>query len=259
MVVDRKKIALELLKAEKERKAIPPLTKKYPNITVDDAYAIQLEQVSHKLTLNHKVVGKKIGLTSKAMQDLFGVNEPDYGHLFDNMFEIDGSEIYLSELLQPKIEFEIAFHLKKDLQGPHITALDVIQATEYITPAFEIIDSRIKDWKIRFEDTVADNGSSAKVVLGQRAIRIQDVDITNIGMVVYRNGKILDTASSAAVMGNPALAIAWLANSLYKYGISLKKDEIILSGALTKAVEIHAGDEFTAEFSQLGSVSVSFI
>lgn len=247
-----------LLEAEKNKQSIEPLTSTFPDITVDEAYYIQLKQIQEKVSKGAKVVGKKIGLTSKVMQNMFQVNEPDYGHLLDNMLHIDGEEIALDAFLEPKLEFEIAFVLKKDLQGPGVTIIDVVEATDYVAPAFEVIDSRIKDWKIRFEDTVADNGSSARAILGGYPTPIEDIDLTHLGMAVYRNGKFLDAATGAAVMGNPARAVAWLANALGKYDISLHKGDIVLSGALTAAIPINNGDTFTADFAHIGSVSASF-
>ncbi|MBN6185384.1 fumarylacetoacetate hydrolase family protein [Aneurinibacillus sp. BA2021] len=247
-----------LLAAEKTRIAIPPLLQTYPNLTVEDAYRIQLAAVDRKVVEGARVVGKKIGLTSKAMQEMFNVAQPDYGHLFDSMLHVDGAVIDVRPFLQPKLEVEIAFILKEEIKGPGVSALDVINATEYVVPAFEIIDSRIADWKIAFEDTVADNGSSACAVLGGRPTPLADLDLHHIGMVVSRNGKQIDTAAGAAVMGNPIHAVAWLANAIGEYGISLQAGEVILSGAFAAAVPIEAGDTFTAEFAHIGSVSVTF-
>lgn len=251
-------IAHQLLEAEKTKQPIPPLTDTYKQITVEDAYHVQLEQIKEKTANGSQIVGKKIGLTSKAMQQMFQVNEPDYGHLLDHMLFVDGEEISLDSYIQPKLEFEIAFLLKKDLKGPGVTTLDVVEATDYVVPALEVIDSRISDWQIRFEDTVADNGSSAGAIIGGVPTKLSDVDLAKIGMVVTKNGKLLDTAAGAAVMGNPLHAVAWLANALGRFDISLQAGEIILSGALTKAVPITGGDTFTAEFAHIGSVSASF-
>ncbi|AXF57212.1 2-keto-4-pentenoate hydratase [Salicibibacter kimchii] len=247
-----------LLKAEKNKQSIEPLTDTFPEITVDEAYNIQLKQIQEKVSKGAAVVGKKIGLTSKAMQDMVQVSEPDYGHLLDNMIHLDGEDLSLDPFSEPKLEFEIAFVLKNDLQGPGVTVLDVIESTNYVAPAFEVIDSRIKDWNIRFEDTVADNGSSARAIIGGNPTAIDDVDLTHLGMVVYRNGKYLDSATGAAVMGNPVKAVAWLANALGKYEISLQNGDIVLSGALTAAIPIEDGDTFTADFAHIGSVSSSF-
>ncbi|OLO26683.1 2-keto-4-pentenoate hydratase [Alkalihalophilus pseudofirmus] len=250
--------AKRLLEAEKTRNVIEPLTVTFPEITVDEAYHAQLEIIRQKVENGSIIVGKKIGATSKAIQNMFGVNVPDYGHLLDDMMFVDGETISLSQYIQPKVEFEIAFILKKDLKGPKVTTLDVIEATDYIVPAIEIIDSRIEDWKIKFEDTVADNGSSASAIIGGKPTKLDGIDLTNIGMVAYKNGEILDSAAGAAVLGNPLRSVAWLANSLAKYDVSLKAGEIVLSGALTSAVPIEAKDTFTAEFAHIGSVSVSF-
>lgn len=251
--------AKRLLEAEQSKQAIQPLTVDYPMLTVDDAYAIQLEQIREKVENGATIVGKKIGLTSKVMQNMFQVNEPDYGHLLDDMILLDGETVSLENFIQPKLEFEIAFVLKKDLKGPGVTVIDVIEATDYIVPAFEVIDSRIRDWEIKFEDTVADNGSSARAILGGKPTRLDDIDLAHIGMAVYRNGKFLDSAAGAAVLGNPTRAVAWLANALGKYDISLYAGEMVLSGALSAAVQIEKGDTFTAEFAHIGSVSATFL
>ncbi|SDH69333.1 2-keto-4-pentenoate hydratase [Alteribacillus persepolensis] len=250
--------ASRLLEAEKTKSVIEPLTTKFPAITVDEAYHTQLEIIRQKVENGSVIVGKKIGATSKAIQNMFGVKVPDYGHLLDDMMFVDGETISLSQYIQPKVEFEIAFILKKDVKGPAVTTLDVMEATDYIVPAIEIIDSRIADWKIKFEDTVADNGSSASAIIGGKPTNIDGIDLTNIGMVAYKNGEMLDCAAGAAVLGNPLRSVAWLANSLAKYDVSLKAGEIVLSGALTSAVLIEANDTFTAEFGHIGSVSVSF-
>lgn len=250
--------AARLFQAEETKKAIEPLTVTYPEITVDEAYQTQLEIIRHKVENGAKIVGKKIGATSKAIQNMFGVNQPDYGHLLDDMMFVEGDTISLDQYIQPKVECEIAFILKKDLKGPNVTIMDVVEATDYIVPAIEVIDSRISDWKIKFEDTIADNGSSASAIIGGKPTKLDGVDLTHIGMVIYKNGEMMDTAAGAAVLGNPLRAVAWLANSLGKYDVSLKAGEIILSGALTSAVEIEEQDTFTAEFAHIGSVSATF-
>ncbi|MFX3624302.1 MAG: 2-keto-4-pentenoate hydratase [Ectobacillus sp.] len=251
-------LAKRLLEAEKNLQPIRPLTEDNPNIDIDDGYHIQILQIEEKVKAGARIVGKKIGLTSKAMQNMFCVNQPDFGHLLNTMMHVDGEEIPVRQFIQPKLESEIGFVLKQDLKGPGVSALDVLQATDYIVPAFEIIDSRIEDWKIKFEDTVADNGSSARAVLGGNPVSIENIDLAHIGMVVYKNGQQVATAAGAAVLGNPLRAVAWLANALGSYGIPLKSGEIILSGAFTAAVPVEAGDTFTAEFDRIGSVTVSF-
>ncbi|MFD3445905.1 2-keto-4-pentenoate hydratase [Microbacteriaceae bacterium 4G12] len=254
---NHEELARTLLEAEKRLQPIRPLTDD-AELDIDDAYQIQILQIEEKVKAGSKIVGKKIGLTSKAMQNMFHVNQPDFGHLLDTMMHVDGEVISINQFIQPKLESEIGFVLKEDLQGPGVSIVDVLRATDYIVPAFEIIDSRIKDWKIKFEDTVADNGSSARAVLGGTPTAIHNLDLAHIGMVVYQNGEQIATAAGAAVLKSPLHAVAWLANALGKYDIPLKAGEIILSGAFTAAVPIHAGDTFTAEFAHIGSVTVSF-
>lgn len=256
--IRHEEIANRLLEAEQTRQPVDPLTNTYPGITVEDAYRIQIAQVDAKIARGEKIVGKKIGLTSEAMQKMFNVTTPDYGHLLDRMMHVDGERIAIDDFIQPKLEAEIAFVLQKDLNGPGVSMTDVIAATAYVVPAFEVIDSRIKDWKIKFEDTVADNGSSARAILGGKPTSLLNLDLQQIGMIVSRNGEQIDTAAGAAVMGNPVRAVAWLANELGKFGISLKAGEVILSGALAAAVPVEAGDAFTAEFAHIGTVSATF-
>ncbi|WP_066250355.1 fumarylacetoacetate hydrolase family protein [Neobacillus drentensis] len=250
--------AAKLGEAEVSRVGIDPITLTDPDITVDEAYHIQLENIKKKLNEGKKIVGKKIGLTSVAVQKMLGVNEPDYGHLLDDMVIENGSTISCKTMLQPKVEGEIAFILKKDLKGPNVTVLDVIQATDYVVPALEIVDSRIQDWKIKLQDTVADNASSGLFVLGGKPTKISDINLELIGMALYQNGEIANTGVGAAALGNPAACVAWLANRLADYDISLKKGEVILSGALSGMVVAKPGDTFAARFAHLGQVSVNF-
>lgn len=257
--MEHKKIAIELLQAETARKPIEPLTAVHPELTVEDAYRIQQAGIEIKLSQGRKVIGKKIGLTSRGMQQLLGVNEPDYGHLLDNMLLLEGIPCRTDELLQPKIEGELAFILQETLKGPGVTIADVYRATEYIVPAFEIVDSRIRDWKIKLADTIADNASSARLVLGSRLIRIKDLDLRLIGMMLEKNGELVNSGVGAEVWGNPAAAVAWLANKLAHFGIALEAGEIVLSGALTAAAAANAGDVFTVSFYGLGSLSLKFV
>lgn len=257
--MELEKLAAALIEAEQTKVAVPRLTTRFPTLDKDDAYKIQLLQINQKVKAGAKIVGKKIGLTSKAMQDMLGVNEPDYGHILDSMAGLDGEVIHISDYVQPRLESEIAFILKEDLIGPKVTVTDVVRATDYIVPAFELIDSRIENWDIGFEDTVADNGSSARAIIGGKPMKLDEVDLTHIGMNVYKNGQLIDQAAGAAVMGNPLEAVAWLANALSRYDIPLLKGEIILSGALVKAVDVEAGDHFRAAFAHIGEVEVSFV
>lgn len=252
------KITEELLEAERTKQAIAPLTQQYSELNVTDAYHIQLEVMKKKTSEGRTIIGKKVGLTSLAMQKMLGVDEPDYGHLLDDMQVADGGSIKISDLLSPKIEAEIGFILGEDLRGLNVTYLDVLMATKYIVPTLEIIDSRIADWKIQLIDTVADNGSSAKVVVGSKLSKIEGIDLRSLGMVMCNNGEMISTGSGAAALGHPAHAIAWLANKLHEFDISLKAGELILPGALSAALAVKEGDSISAYFGPLGSVSVTF-
>lgn len=247
-----------LAEAESTRVGISPLTSIDSELKVKEAYYVQLENIKKKVEQGQKIIGKKIGLTSLAMQNLLGVDEPDYGHLLDSMVVENGGFISFDKVIQPKVEAEIAFILKKELRGPNLTALDVLQATECIVPALEIVDSRVKDWKIKLADTVADNASSGFYVLGGKPIKVEDIDLELIGMAFYKNGELVNTGVGAAALGNPANCVAWLANKLSEFDIPLRAGEVILSGALSAAIEARAGDSFTARFAHIGQVSVHF-
>ncbi len=247
-----------LAKAVAQGKGVAPITSLYPDITPAEAYQIQLVTIQRKLEQGYRVVGKKIGLTSQAMQKLLGVDQPDYGHLLDDMVVENGGEIPFHKVLQPRVEGEIAFVLKRDLTGPRVTELDVLQATDYVLPALEIVDSRIADWKITLPDTIADNASSGLYVLGGKPVSVDKVDLAQIGMVLYKNGEIVNTGVGAAALGNPATCVAWLANKLFEFGIVLKAGEVVLSGALSAAANAAPGDHFQARLAHLGEVSVRF-
>lgn len=255
-VIDQ--IADTLLDAERSKQAVPPLTQQYTELNVTDAYNVQLEVLKRKLSEGRTVIGKKVGLTSVAMQKMLGVDEPDYGHLLDDMKVENGAKVKVSNLLSPKIEAEIGFVLGEDLKGPNVTFLDVLMATKYVVPTLEIIDSRIADWKIGLVDTVADNGSSAMVVVGDETAEIDGIDLRSVGMILSKNGEMVATGSGAAALGHPAHAIAWLANKLHEFGITLKAGELILPGALSAAIAVEKGDTVTAQFGSVGSVSVTF-
>lgn len=256
--MDCKKFAQELFDAEKGHYQIEMLTASNPDMSVEDAYAIQLENVSKKVAAGEKVIGMKIGLTSKAMQNLLHVNEPDYGHLTDKMLVIEGDFCPIDELNQPKVEGELAFCLKKPLRGPGVTIADVYNATDWVVPAIEIVDSRIKDWKITLLDTIADNGSSARFILGGRMTPIGNVDMRLTGMTLEKNGELVNSGTCAEVWGNPAAAVAWLANKLSTFNIELREGNIVMAGALTAALPAAKNDSFTVTFHGLGSVTVKF-
>lgn len=253
-------LAEALLEAERTKQAIAPLTETNEGIAAADAYAVQLEQIRQKVDDGATVKGLKIGLTSKAMQEMLNVYTPDYGFILDTMVYDEVEGLPTESFIQPKVEFEIAFVFNKELKGPNVTVQDVIDATDYVVPAVEVIDSRIENWNIKFEDTVADNGSSAGAILGEKRTLLKEIeDITNIPMIVKKNGEFLDEATSSAVLGNPLNAVVWLANEVSTYDISIKPGMFVLSGALSKAVTFEAGDEFEADFGILGKVSVNIL
>jgi len=260
LVYDEKIIRFseQLAEAERRCQGVPPLTDQDPELTVEQAYQVQLCTVRRKLQAGCRITGKKIGLTSLAMQQLLGVDQPDYGHLLDSMVIENHGLISWSQVLQPRVEAEIAFVLKRDLRGPRVTVMDVLQATEYVVPALEIVDSRILDWKIKLQDTIADNASSGLYVLGGKPLAVDELDLAQLGMVLYKNGEMMNTGVGAAALGHPAACVAWLANKLYEFDISLKAGEVILSGALSAAVHAGPGDHFRARFAHLGEVGVRF-
>jgi 2-keto-4-pentenoate hydratase len=250
-------ISNQLAVAAKEGKAISPISSDFPDLTADDAYKIQLMNINAKCDAGRTIVGKKIGLTSKAMQDMLGVDQPDYGVLLDDMV-IHGDSIERDTLLQPKVEAEIAFVLKQDLIGPGIEVADVLAATDYVSASFEIVDSRIKDWKINLIDTISDNASSGVFVLSEKRVPIDAIDLKTVHMRLYKNGVQVNEGYGSAALGDPAYCVAWLANKMGEYGVPLKKGEVVLSGALSAAVSAEKGDVFKAEFSTLGTVETTF-
>lgn len=240
------------------KKTIAPLTEQEPEITLEDAYRIQQRFIDRRLAVGERIVGKKIGVTSKPVQNFLGVYQPDFGQLTSDMVYEAGTSIDLSELIQPKAEAELAFVLKEDLIGPGITAMDVIRATDYVVPCFEIVDSRIDNWKIKIQDTVADNASCGVYVLGEAKGDPRDLDLTLAGMVLEKNGELLSTSVGAAVQGSPANAVAWLANTLGELGLPFRAGEVILSGSQSVLVEVKGGDELVCTVGGLGSCRVSF-
>jgi 2-keto-4-pentenoate hydratase len=253
-----KSFSNQLIEAERNRVGSKPLTELKPSITIHEAYHIQLKTIARKVETGATIVGKKIGLTSIAMQELLGVDEPDYGHLLDEMAIENNGTVLKPQVLQPRVEGEIAFVLKEELRGPNVTAEDVLKATDYVLPALEIVDSRITDWKIKLQDTIADNASTGLFVLGDRPVSIEDVNLKEVGMNFYRNGELMNTGKGSAALGDPAYCVAWLANKLHEFNLTLEPGELILSGALSAAVYANPGDEFSAVFDGLGKVSCTF-
>ena len=238
---------------------LDPLSSRHPDITIEDAYAIQQRLIARRLGAGERVVGKKIGVTSQAVRNMLGVFQPDFGILLDGMVYNEGQPIEARTLIQPKAEGEIAFVLKKDLMGPGVTAADVMAATEGVMACFEIVDSRIRDWKIQIQDTVADNASCGVFVLGDRLVDPRDVDLATCGMVLEKNGEIVATGAGAAALGHPANAVAWLANTLGRLGMGLKAGEVVLSGSLGIMVPVQAGDSLRVTIGGIGGCSVRFI
>ena len=255
---DRGKAADILIAAEQNRKQAVQLTKTWPDITMADAYAISTEVANRKIAAGAKLIGHKVGLTSKAMQRSSQIDEPDYGHLLDNMMIADGARVPHENFCLPRVEVELAFVLGKRLLGPGIGLTDVLRATEYVVPAIEIVDARLQDQR-RIFDTVADNGAAAGIVMGGRPIKPLDVDLRWVGGVMYRNAEIEETGVAAGVLGHPALGVAWLANKLGAHGVTLEAGHIVLAGSFTRVVFARKGDTLHADFGDLGGIAVQFV
>ncbi|TQL47108.1 2-keto-4-pentenoate hydratase [Homoserinimonas aerilata] len=247
-----------LLGAYASREPIAPLTATNPDLSVEDAYAVQLHQVAAWKAAGRTVVGYKVGLTSQAMQQQLGVDQPDFGHLFDDMVLDASAPINLDGHIAPRIEPEISFVLKKDLRGPGLTAQDVTDAVGHAVISLEIIDSRIADWKITLADTIADNASSGALVLGDRKIALDDVDLAAAPVTLSRNGEVVGTGLGSAVLGHPIEGAVWLANTLGALGQTLEAGSIIMAGSITAAVAIAPGDTVTADFGELGALTIEF-
>lgn len=251
--------AAALLGAYATRTPVPPLTATYGEFSVDDAYAVQLAQVTSWTKNGAVVKGHKVGLTSAAMQRQMGVSTPDFGVLLDDMFLPEGSTADISRFLQPRAEPEIAFVLRRPLAGPGVTAAEAIAAIDFVLPALEIIDSRIADWKITLPDTIADNASSGGLVLGSRPVRPQDIDLSLTGCLLHRNGRLTDAGAGGAVLGgSPVNALVWLANVLGERGVALESGHVVLPGSVTAAIPINPGDTISATFDRIGTASITF-
>jgi 2-keto-4-pentenoate hydratase len=254
----RRDAADALARAEAESKPIPPLVESYADIDVVDAYEIQLLNVRRRVAAGAVVRGHKVGLSSRAMQLMMGVDEPDYGHLLHDMFVLEDETVEISALCNPRVEVEVAFVLGSALEGPACNVADVLRATDFVLPAIEIIDSRIVDWKISLPDTIADNASSARAVLGGNPRSLRDLDVRSIGATLRCNGVVVETGAAGAVLGNPVNAVAWLANKVYAFGVKLEPGQVVLSGSCTRAYDVGPGDHVRADFDHLGYVNVSF-
>lgn len=255
----RARAAKLLLDAYSSRTPVAPLTATFDGLTIQDAYEIQLTQIETLVQAGRTVKGMKVGLTSAAMQNLLGVRQPDFGHLLDDFFFLEHEPIPVeARFLQPRVEPEVAFVLKKTLSGPGVTVHEAISAVDYVLPALEIVDSRIADWKITIVDTVADNASSGGLVLGSTPTALHDVDLRLSGCVFRRNGEVVGTGAGGAVLGSPISSLVWLANTVGALGTSLEAGWVVLPGAITAMQPVAPGDTFTASFAGLGSVTARF-
>lgn len=255
---ERSQAADTLMEAERTGRQTSQLSRAFPGLEIEDSYAIQSEVARRKLAAGQRLIGHKVGLTSKAMRHSVQIDEPDYGHLLDTMMVEDGSKVAHGAYCVPRIEPELAFILGAELRGPGVTLQDVLRATEYVIPALEIIDARIQDPRI-ITDTVADNGAAAGIILGRCLLEPHETDLRWVSAVLYRNAEIEETGVAAGVLGHPALGVAWLANKLARFGTPLLAGHIVLSGSFTRPVRAEVGDTIRGDFGPLGSVCVQFV
>jgi 2-keto-4-pentenoate hydratase len=254
----RAEAAEQLLAAYRTKKPIDPLVELYPEIAMEDSYAIQQLQIQQLIAGGRRVAGHKVGLTSAAMQRQMKVDQPDYGHLLDDFFYLEHAPIPADRFLQPRVEPEVAFVLKRPLRGPGVTVAQAVAAVDFVLPSLELIDSRIRDWKIGILDTIADNASSAGVVLGSTPHPIDAVDLRLSGCVLTRNAEVVGTGAGGAVLGSPITSLVWLANTVGALGVELEAGHVVLPGSITASVPVAPGDTFTATFAGLGSVTARF-
>lgn len=250
----------ELYAALRSRTTLAPLTERWPEITIEDAYHVSLRMVKRRIEDDGEtIIGKKIGVTSRAVQEMLGVFQPDFGYLTDRMVYPNGGPMPISQqLIQPRAEGEIAFKLKKDLNGPGVTNDDVVDATDYVMACFEVVDSRVHDWKVKIQDTVADNASCGLFVLGEEHTAASDLDFPNLQMRVYKNGAPLSEGKGSAALDSPLNCVSWLANTLSAFGITLNAGDVVLSGSLVPLEPVVAGDEMHLEVEGVGAASVRF-
>jgi len=252
-------LAQELADAERDRAVIPRITARHPEATIDDSYAIQRVWQEKNLAAGRRLVGRKIGLTSKAMQQATGISEPDYGVMFDDTVWENGSVLPFDAYSNVRIEVELAFVLNAPLEGPHCTVMDVLRATEYVTPALEVLNSHIELEGRTIVDTISDNAAYGGMVLGGNPTRPDAVDLRWVSALLYRNETIEETGVSAGVLNHPATGVAWLANKLHHHGDRLEAGEIILAGSFTRPVWISRGDSVLCDYGPLGTISCRFL
>jgi 2-oxo-hept-3-ene-1,7-dioate hydratase len=255
---DRKKCADILMNAQKERKQAVQLSTTFPGIAIEDSYGISTEVANRKIAAGAKLIGHKVGLTSKAMQRSSMIDEPDFGFILDDQMIADGVKVKHADYCKPRVEVELAFVMGKRLMGPGVGLTDVLRATEYVVPAIEIVDARLQDQRKIF-DTVADNGAAAGIALGGRPVGPMDVDLRWVGGIMYKNSEIEETGLAAGVLGHPALGVAWLANKLGSMGTALEPGHLVLAGSFTRVVFAQKGDTLHADFGALGGIAIQFI
>ena len=255
---DRNTAANILMEAHKTRKQATQLSTTFPGITIEDAYAISTEVHKRLIKAGRKLIGHKVGLTSKAMQRSSNINEPDFGYLHDDMLIPDGAKLSHASFCKPRVEVELAFVLGKRLMGPGVRLTDVLAATDYVVPALEIVDARVQDPRKIF-DTVSDNGAAAVIVMGGRPVRPMDVDLRWVGGIMYKNSEIEETGVAAGVLGHPAMGVAWLANKVGSMGTPLEPGHVVLAGSFTRVVFAGKGDTIHGDFGPLGGISVQFV
>lgn len=258
--LEREKLAKTLFTSLREQQVIAPITTKHKDFSIVDAYQVSQQLLEYRLAEGEKVVGKKIGLTSKVVQDMLGVHQPDFGFLTDTMMYSSGADISLQKtLIQPKAEGEIAFILKHDLVGPKVTPEDVLAATDKVYACFEIVDSRIENWKIKIEDTVADNASCGIFVMAEEGVSPENVDFEQCKMVIKNKGETVAVGQGSAALGSPLNCVAWLANTLGEFGITLNAGDIILSGSLAAMISCQVGDNMSMEIEGIGCASYRMV
>ena len=252
-------IADELAEADRERRVIPRITARYPDATVEDSYAIQGVWRDKNLAAGRRLVGRKIGLTSRAMQQATGITEPDYGVMFDDTVWESGAQLPFDAYSNVRIEVELAFVLNRPLEGPHCTLFDVLRATEYVTPALEVLNSHIELEGRTIVDTISDNAAYGGMVLGGTPKRPDDIDLRWISALLYRNETIEETGVAAGVLGHPGVGVAWLANKLAQHGAGLGAGEVVLAGSFTRPMWVSRGDSVVCDYGTMGSIACRFV
>ncbi len=258
-ITDAMAKAKELYRARQDRVAIPPFTDEDPTLGMADGYAVQSELTKLILADGDRIIGYKVGLTSKPMQRMIGVDSPDYGPVLGSTIYADGDSISRSQFIQPKIEAEVVAVMGSGLRGPGVTVFDAARAVEGVAASMEIVDSRFEDWRIKLADTVADLASNGAAAVSSRLVPLTSVDVRLVGMMLTRNGELVDTGAGAAALGDPLAVVAWLANTLGEHGIALEPGHLVMTGALHAAVPMNEGDVFRAEFDRLGPISVKVV